>query len=925
MRAAPLSLLAFLALALFAACSESFSLAPSAGSDAGAEGGLLEAQPPAIVPEAARVNASSSSVIYDPFRGAVWTANGDVGTVSYVDPSSQRVVQELAVGKDIRSVALSPDGAWLAAVDRAGATVSLFDPVARVLRRTIALGTQPRACVWDAANPRWLYVAEEDDGAVAIIDRTQGEVIATVPVGRRPAGLAVSASRRELYVTHRIDANVTVIDLHDRSVAADVPLADEPFSTAATPNGKAMGFESIAVTADGSYLWAPHELLATTHPFVFNETVFPAISVVEIQGRIEEPNDPNSPDFAGRKNLFAAIALTDPSGQPSVFSQPCAVAFHPNNHVAWALMCGSQDLVTFSVGHGIATDAIRGLPCDHPSGMTLDAAGARIFVVCDQSKQLLTFDTAGGSPVGRAQLIGPPLDVAVDTLRRADPQLRAGLTLFYQASSAKGALATTGNNWMSCAACHLDGFGPTNARLFEALMPPPDPAVAAEIGHVGLVDNFSTAIQVGQTSFRPHDLLVAMLDQGGLAPDRTGANRAGQVDPDAPAPAAVSLAAQLARVVAADLPAQPTWLRNSGAPPDPAYDAAWCGGCHATEYEAWSHSVHAYGGKDPMVTFCVRTEQHLVGAQFSRLCAGCHDPVSMRAGDGTMTSQRGVTCLGCHDVTGLTQGGGNADLQASAHDWTHDHKAWATASLAMLKRPDFCGGCHRQFVPGTGLLAIGTLDEYRSSPYAPATRCVDCHMPPRSGGGYDHRFPGGNVYLGELMNDDALIAGQKSNLTHVVQMEAHGVSGGVLATVRNGGAGHWFPTGVADIREAWVEIQAKDSSGNVLAHLGGPATPTAALPPGASRLGVDIAAADGTTLFAHQLSLATHFPFRALLPSGEARAFFVSVGAWPSGTTQVDAVLEVRSVRTSYYRAATGDANGAAPQTEMARVTVTTP
>ena len=54
-----------------------------------------------------------------------------------------------------------------------------------------------------------------------------------------------------------------------------------------------MGFESIGVIASGSgsHAWMPHALLATTHPFVFNETVFPAISVVDLEARVEQQTD----------------------------------------------------------------------------------------------------------------------------------------------------------------------------------------------------------------------------------------------------------------------------------------------------------------------------------------------------------------------------------------------------------------------------------------------------------------------------------------------------------------------------------------------------------------------------------------------------------------------------------------------------------
>ena len=65
--------------------------------------------PPSVVAMDRRRDASSSPVVFDAERGGVWTANGDAGSVSYVDVDARRVVQEIAIGKDVRSVALSPD------------------------------------------------------------------------------------------------------------------------------------------------------------------------------------------------------------------------------------------------------------------------------------------------------------------------------------------------------------------------------------------------------------------------------------------------------------------------------------------------------------------------------------------------------------------------------------------------------------------------------------------------------------------------------------------------------------------------------------------------------------------------------------------------------------------------------------------------
>jgi len=918
--------------ALASACSSSGSAsAPQADAGAAQEAGIapLEAAPPGTIAASNQFDAVSSTVVFDRLRGGVWTANGDVGTVSYADVDTPRVLHEMAAGQEITSVALSPDFVWLAAVDHTGAAVTLIDATSGQAKRSIALGTHPRAAIWDANDPRWLYVSLEDDGAIAIVDRTLGVLDHTVSVGRLPAGLAVSRQRRELAIAHRIDAAVTVLPLDGAYAPADqgappvdIALAYEaPQSDDTQPSGQPFALQNIAWAIDGQTMWVPHELLANHHPFQFQRNLFPAVSVVDVAARAEVQTNPNDPNgvIAGRKLLFGAIDIPDATGNTSVMSQPCAAALHPNGLAAYVVACASQDLLTFDLTAGIAVDLLRGLPVMHPTGMTLDDAGARIFVVADQSHTLLTLDTAGGSLLGHVAVVGSPLTlVAKDPV---DPQLRAGYQLFYNAQSSSFAYATTGNDWMSCGGCHLDGFVSTNEVFFEALSPL-DPSQDARIGHEALQDLFSTAPTPTSPQFQPHDVLSALLDQGGLAPDRTGADRTGQIDPSNPPAAAVTMAQQLAHVIAKNLPVGPSWLLPDAPAPDEAYDTSWCGKCHPSEYKAWTQSAHAHSAADVMVTYGSKVEQQLVGPQYSRQCAGCHDPVSVRLGDTSLTSGRGITCLGCHDVTRLLRAGGNADLEAVSHDWTQDHVQRAAASLAYLKTADFCAGCHQQFVPGNGILGITTLTEWQVSPFAPGTACVDCHVPDVGMGVHDHSMPGGNVYIAQQFGETAFAQTVAAKLASAISLQAFDAPDGVHAVVINTGAGHAFPTGVTDIREPWLEAHAVDGQGNVVASFGAPDS-TGLLPAGASRLGIDIAGADGGLLYRHELTEMQSIPFERVVPSGGSIEVVIPTpSTLPAGATGYQVVLYYHNVRTTYYRDATGSATGAAPAVEVARVQV---
>jgi DNA-binding beta-propeller fold protein YncE len=943
-----------LAGALTSACG-SGSSAANAARDSGADatstsadsGAALEPAPPEPIADDKRRDDTSSPVVFDRLRGGVWTANGDVGTISYANIDTQKVLHETPVGKDVTSIALSPDFKWVAAVDRRGAAVALIDADSAQVRRTIAVGTHPRAAVWDAGDPRWLYVSLEDDDAVAVVDRTLGVVHHQIAVGRIPAGLAVSRQRRELAVLHRIDARVTLLPLDgvyapadQGAPAVDVGLADQPAQSNDTqPSGKPFAFESLAWAPDGNVAWLPHELLANHHPFQFQRNLFPTVSVVDLSARAEVQTNPNDPNgvVAGRKLLFGAINVPDAVGNTSVVSQPCAAALHPNGNVGYVVACGSEDLLTFDLTTGTAIDLLRGLPGDHPAGIALDDTGQRAFVLADQSHSLVTLDLAGGSPVGHARVIAGPLSLAATD--PVDPELRAGLKLFFGANSSKNPLATTGNNWMSCGGCHLDGFVSTNARFFEALSAL-DPTQDATIGHVGLKDLFSTAATPTDPSFNPHDVLVALLDQGGLAPDRTGAHRDGQVDPSAPTSDATQMATRIARVVSRDLPLAPAWLLSSSGMPDPTYDADWCGKCHAPEYQAWRKSAHAHAAQDAMVKFGMGVEQQSRGTQYSRQCAGCHDPVSLRLGDSSFATGRGITCRGCHEVDRLIRAGGNSDLETAAYDWTQAHLQRAGAQLAYLKTPDFCAGCHQQFVPGTGILGIDTLGEWQSSPFAsaagalpvpggdgstllpsasPGKSCVDCHMPDVGGGLHDHSAPGGNVYVAQQFGEMDFGTTVAGKLASAIQLQAYYKNSKAHVTVMNVGAGHAFPTGVTDIREPWVELQALDSNKNVIARYGGPDS-SGLVPLDAARFGMDIAQADGTILYHHELTSATRIPFARVVPAQGAVVVEVPVPTQlPGAFVEIDAVLYYRNVRTPYYRAATGDMTGHAPDVEVAR------
>jgi nitrate/TMAO reductase-like tetraheme cytochrome c subunit len=185
-------------------------------------------------------------------------------------------------------------------------------------------------------------------------------------------------------------------------------------------------------------------------------------------------------------------------------------------------------------------------------------------------------------------------------------------------------------------------------------------------------------------------------------------------------------------------------------------DPASCAGCHPSQVEEWSGSMHAYAGEDPVFLAMNARMQRETQGRAKDFCVRCHAPVALRMGktqDGTNLAEvpkalKGVTCYFCHSVDAVT-GSHSAELSLSddgvmrgglpdpvkngahrsAYSPLHDRERIESASL--------CGTCH-DIVALEGAHVERTFDEWKKSLYARTETgqqltCGKCHMDSRSG------------------------------------------------------------------------------------------------------------------------------------------------------------------------------------------------
>src|SRR5450631_4274312 len=82
-----------------------------------------------------------------------------------------------------------------------------------------------------AANAQNAYITNNGSNTVSVIDTAANTVAATIPVGGRPYGVAVTPDGAKLYVTNQ-EGGVAVIATAAKAITATIPVGNRPYGVA---------------------------------------------------------------------------------------------------------------------------------------------------------------------------------------------------------------------------------------------------------------------------------------------------------------------------------------------------------------------------------------------------------------------------------------------------------------------------------------------------------------------------------------------------------------------------------------------------------------------------------------------------------------------------------------------------------------------
>ncbi len=385
--------------------------------------------------------AGSSTIIYDPTLERVWNVNPDNDSVTVIDASTLAKLGEFGVGDHPRTLAQGPDGSiWVANQD--DASISVLDAADGSWIQTIELarGSAPYGI---AFRTEWHIglVTLEATGQLVELSSPGGQILRTVDVGPSPRGIAVTEDGQRIFVTRFISpgdtGEVTEVDAITFDVTSVITLARDPGpDTPSSGRGVPNYLSSITVSPDGTRAWVPSKKDNTERgafldgqPLTFESTVRTIASKIDLATGIER---------LGERIDFDNSSLAS------------AVRFSPLGDWAFVALSGNN---LIDVRDAYSGSSVAGLDTGlAPQGLVLSADGSLLFTQNFMQRSVSVFDVSelsSGSGVG----VFPLATISTVDNEALDATVLAGKQIFYNAADTRMGL----DGYLSCATCHLEG------------------------------------------------------------------------------------------------------------------------------------------------------------------------------------------------------------------------------------------------------------------------------------------------------------------------------------------------------------------------------------------------------------------------------------------------------------------------------------
>jgi cytochrome c peroxidase len=401
-----------------------------------------------VNPETGQQGVASGPQALDA-AGRLWVVNPDNDTVTRFDGDTRSRLDEIRTCADPRSIAIdNQQRAWISCYD-ADQLLVLNADGRRAAVLDMGYGSAPFAVAFNAPQNHML-VSLYGSGEVALVSTQNLQTLDRLAVGPTPRAIALSQDGARALVTRFISPD-------QRGEVYDLGLAGSVITPAgvitlrqqwgvddrADGRGVPNYLSAIAIAPDGRHAWVSAKKDNLTRGSYFSGI------------NLDQDNTVRATlmkiDLASSAEVFAARSDLDNSEQPS------ALAFSTYGDYLFITLQGNNSLLVmdtlkieagFTGASSVVARAGTGLA---PQGVLYDAPRQALWVQNFMDRSVTVIDTSGFEAGNGPSFPRQTLDKVGRETLSADELL--GKQVFYNASDPR----MSGEGYMSCASCHIDG------------------------------------------------------------------------------------------------------------------------------------------------------------------------------------------------------------------------------------------------------------------------------------------------------------------------------------------------------------------------------------------------------------------------------------------------------------------------------------
>lgn len=303
------------------------------------------------------------------------------------------------VGKRV-TVTVTGTKAGYQRVSRTSASTGLVAPA------TIAVGASPSRVVV-TADGGWAYVANSGSHTISVISTATGKVVAIVPVGGNPVGLAVSTNQKQVFVSTCTDEKVYAVNIASHTVAYS-------FTTGtcgdllATPDGKSLYIGNSPTLTEITVATIATRSLAKP---IFTGAAGSELTLSADRGQVYVSNGDDYSTLIVDTATNRMLSKRFNTAHPPVASAPS-----PDGKTVYASL--GRDFITGPSNAveviDIATNRVRAsIAINAPGDLEVSGDGSTLYVLSRDDNTIVTISTATNRVISRIPVGRAPTSLAV--------------------------------------------------------------------------------------------------------------------------------------------------------------------------------------------------------------------------------------------------------------------------------------------------------------------------------------------------------------------------------------------------------------------------------------------------------------------------------------------------------------------------------